>query len=190
MNINDIETLVLLRQSGEIAPADLTRLNDALAADPAAATHARRLDRLAGLARTPADETALPAFVRERILHEARSLARAGEHAERRAHRWSFGVRLAAAATVALLLGLPVVFLGVSKTAAPVLVNVTVAPTPVPLDDGQLAAIVDDGLAADVDALHLNLTAGLPAGDDLALATADEDELLNQLASSLLLEQM
>ena len=190
MNINDIETLVLLRQSGEIAPADLTRLNDALAADPAAAERARRLDRLAGLARTPADETTLPAFVRERILHEARSLAHAGEHTERRAHRWSFGVRLAAAAAVALLLGLPVLFLGVSKTAAPILVNVAVpAPTPVALDDG-LAAIVDDGLGADVDALRLNLTAGLPAGDDLALAMGDEDEWLDQLASSLLLEQM
>ena len=189
MNINDIETLVL-RQSGEIAPADLTRLNDALAADPAAAERARRLDRLAGLARTPADETTLPAFVRERILHEARSLAHAGEQTERRAHRWSFGVRLAAAAAVALLLGLPILFLGVSKPAAPILVNVSVAPAPVALDDGLLAAIVDDGLGADVDALRLNLTAGLPAGDDLALAMGDEDEWLDQLASSLLLEQM
>ena len=190
MNIRGIETRVLLRQSGEIPPADLTRLNDALAADPAAAANARRLDRLAGLARTPADETTLPAFVRERILHEARSLAHAGEQTERRAHRWSFGVRLAAAAAVALLLGLPILFLGVSKPAAPILVNVSVAPAPVALDDGLLAAIVDDGLGADVDALRLNLTAGLPAGDDLALAMGDEDEWLDQLASSLLLEQM
>ena len=190
MNINDIETLVLLRQSGEITPADLARLNDVLAADPAAAERARRLDRLAGLARTPADETALPAFVRERILHEARALALAGEHTERREHRWSFGVRLAAAAAIALLLGLPLFFLGVSKPVATSFVNAPVAPPPAALDDGMLAAIVDDGLAADVDALRLNLSAGLPAGDDLALAIGDEDEMLNQLASSLLLEQM
>lgn len=190
MNINDIETLILLRQSGEINPADLTRLEDTLAADPAAAERARRLDRLVGLARTPADETALPSFVRERILHEARALAHAGEHTERRANRWSFGVRLAAAAAVALLLGLPLLFLGVSRPTAPILVNVPVPAAPLALDDGLLAAIVDDGLAADVDALRLNLTVGLPAGDDLALAIGDEDEMLNQLASSLLLEQM
>ncbi len=188
MNINDIETLILLRQSGEITPADLIRLNDALAADPAAAGHARRLDRLATLARAPAEDAALPAFVRERILHEARSLAKPGEHTERRRHQWSFGVRLAAAAAVALLLGLPLLFFGVSKPSPAVLVKLST--TPAPLDDGMLAAIVDDGLAADVDALRLTLAAGLSVRDDLTLATADEDELLNQLASSLMLEKM
>ena len=53
MNTNDIETLVLLGQSGEITPADRARLDAAVAADPAVATLVARLDRMTALARTP-----------------------------------------------------------------------------------------------------------------------------------------
>lgn len=194
MNTNDIETLVLLRQSGEITPADRDRLDAAVAADPAFAALVARLDRMTALARTPAGDTALPSFVRERILHEARTVARQTGRKAEREHRWSLGMRLAVAAGLALVLGLPVFWFAGATTRTPqvVLANAGSVPVSAPadLDDNALAAIIDDGLGADVDAVGLNLSAGTTGPDELAYATGDEDELLNQLASSLLLEQM
>ncbi|MFO1491107.1 MAG: hypothetical protein U1F87_09395 [Kiritimatiellia bacterium] len=132
MNTNDIETLVLLRQSGEITPPTGRVWTPPFAADPAFAGGA--FDRMTALARTPAGDTALPSFVRERILHEARTVAGRPNAAENANTAEPQACRRRG---LALVLGLPVfrVFAGAKPTTTRVVLanagNVPVSAWPI-----------------------------------------------------------
>lgn len=186
MNNNELEQLILLKQSGEITPDQLARLNTVLSGQATAQEWAGTLDRITSLARTPDEATAMPAFVRERILHEARMLqqteGRQPVRSPRRTFRWQW-----AAALMALLV-LPWVFWPNSDSSHRA--NHISTSATHSLHDAALVKIMDDGLSGELEWIDLNLLADLSTASEMDIAMNEEDDLLNLMASTLLVDQM